>query len=337
MDDEPVISLGNRTPAQCADMSALNYMRQHGTSRWVCSVPKGVEPATDTALLTQLGYRITPDLCSRAWFEALGNGIKTGHDDLCLRCNLISHDGQRLTSHSAGNPDKVETATYVENLRTITDERFNVYDTGTYRSLMVIPNVSSQICAIPPHKIVGSSLDLLQVSGTNKEIVHLLNRFITQARSLPSVGKINGIALWGAGQAFVVPFTIDGAVVTAVPVVKGIAKAVGMEVIEVKGATGNASTDYEAKLQAAITALQRYDFVLLHIEAPDEASHARQPLEKIKILQDIDNRVLRSLLKLSLPLQITVQSDHATSSVTGCHLAIPVEQIVYDLHSFVNY
>ncbi|MDE5797031.1 MAG: hypothetical protein K2H75_07950 [Muribaculaceae bacterium] len=332
MDDEPVAVLGDRTPAQCANMEGLTFMREHGSRQYVRSVPEGVEPATDTALLTQLGYQVTPDFCSRAWLEALGNGINPGPADLCLRCNLINHDGQRLISHSAGHPGKVETKAYVEMLGTIADERFTVYDTGNYRSLLVIHNTSAQIYSIPPHKVVGLSLDFLKVSGTDKKTVDTINRFITEARSLPAVGEINGIAVWGAGRAFIPAFTMAGAVVTAVPVVKGIAKAVGMEVIEVNGATGDASTDYEAKLQAAIKAFDVHDFVLLHIEAPDEASHARNPVEKVRILHDIDNRILRPLLDISMPLQITVQADHATSSVTGCHLAIPVEQIRYNSH-----
>lgn len=331
MDDEPIPELGNIAPATYASMPSLSFMRTHGEVSFQQTVPNGYKASTEIALMTILGYVVGPDFHSRSWFEALGGGLAVNDKDLCLRCNLITHCNNIVESHCGHYPDNDESSGIVAQLNEqFGDEDFYFYGFGNFRNLLIIRNCGANIMAQEPHTLSGYPVDCLQVKADDYYLEKRLNRCITESRTLLREHIANGIAIWSPGRAISVPSKIKGSVVAGVNVVKGIGRAVGMYIIDVPGATGDEFTDYSAKLKAALGELKKEDFVLLHIEAPDEASHERDCQKKVKILEQIDRLVLSPLLtNRTGELRITVQSDHATSSLSGKHLSNPVTVINY--------
>lgn len=334
MDDEPIPDLRYQTPVDHASMHALSYMRSHGTVKYRHTVPEGLVPATDIALLTILGIPIKPDFSSRSWLEAIGGGLTIGKNDLILRCNLISHSNGKIVSHCGYNPSPQECRKIVNILNDqFGNDIFSFHGFGNFRCLLVVRDCMSSIVATPPHTILGETVGLLRIVSDNLWLESRLNQFIEAAQKILEGHIANGIALWAPGRAAIMPRQIKGSVVAGVNIVKGIGKALGMTVVDIPDATGDEFTNYAAKLNAALKALENDNFVLLHIEAPDEASHQLDWRKKISILEKIDRLILMPLLALDEPMHITVQSDHATSSLTGHHLSTPVTVVDYILNA----
>lgn len=336
MDDEPIPVLGNLTPAQYANMPALRYMRQHGSVSMQQTIPQGYMPGTEVAVMNILGCDMPDGFASRSWLEAVGCGINVDADDLCLRCNLISHSNGIVTSHCGKGVNAQQSREIVDILnQQFSNERFNFYGNDNFRKLLIVRGTDVQVSAEAPHMLVGQSLSRLLVKSNDEALAETLNRFIIESRRLLAGYPANGIGLWAPGRATKIPQTkINGALISGVNVVKGIGRIVGLDVMDVKGATGDENTDYHAKLGAALDAFGKYDFVLLHIEAPDEISHCRDSLKKVKVLEDIDSQLLDPILEEKMDLEITIQSDHGTSSITGRHLDAPVEVIKYKCRKY---
>lgn len=332
MDDEPSAALRGLTPRQAAAMPALDAMGRRGAITRVGTIPPGNAPATDVALLCILGQTVPPRFSGRAWLEALGAGISTGPADLCLRCNLVSLKYGRLVSHTAGNISDADAADAVARLnRVIAPEcGMRLYHGCGYRNILVMENCPAAVCAEPPHELLGSEAARLRVTSDDALTEARLNRLIALSRKILAGSMADGIALWAPSRPQPLrQFPHKGAVVTGTHLVRGIARALAMDIVEPAGATGGIDTDYAAKLRAAVGALDDHDFVLLHIEAPDEASHALDPGLKKVVLEAIDRLVIAPLLHLRGNVAITVQADHAASSVTGRHLDIPVESVTF--------
>lgn len=333
MDDEPNPMLRNMTPAYFADMPALRYMRDNG---YVCrqnTIPAGNPPGTEVAVLNILGYDVPTDFSSRSWLEALGLGIEINKDDLCLRCNLITHRNGTLTSHCGEGVTERQCHEIVDLLNTrFGNDRMEFHGNGDFRNLLVVHDAHASIKAEASHTLVGQPVSHLLIHSNDTNLGRILNLCITESRTLLKGYPANGISLWAPGRALhPASHKINGALIAGVNVMKGIGRYAGLSVIDVEGATGDEHTGYRAKLQAALDALKKYDFVLLHIEAPDEASHSRNCMRKVRILEDIDRKLLTPLLREASNIEVTVQSDHATSSLTGLHLDVPVEVIKYKI------
>lgn len=297
MDDEPIPELGNLAPASYAAMPALAFMRAHGEVSCKQTIPSGFEPSTEIALMNILGLHIEPSLKIRSWLEALGGGIDVKDNDLCIRCNLIAHNNVNIVSHCGFNPCYKESNVIIDLLNQhFASDDFRFYCYGNYRNLLIIRNCRSSIVARTPHSLVGHSVNLLNVDSDCHNLAKRLNHCIAEARKILKGHKANGIALWAPGHVVKFDAYIPGSVVAGVNVVKGIGRAIGMNIIDVPNATGDEFTDYEAKLEATIDALKKDDFVLLHIEAPDEISHQRNWKKKIKTLEEIDRLILHPLL-----------------------------------------
>lgn len=334
MDDEPIPAFGNLAPSYFADMPALRHMRKHGVVSRQITIPSGCVPGTDTAVLRILGYDLYPECSPRSWFEALGAGIDVGDNDLCLRCNLISHENGMVSSHSGSEMNARQCAEIVDSLNSnFGREGVEFYGTGDFRCLLIIRDCVASVAADPAHTLVGRDLSELLVSSDDPGLAATLNGIIEDSRDVLASYPSNAISLWAPGRPMRIPGKTAGAVIAGVNIVKGIGRAAGMRVIDVDGATGDEHTDYAAKLHAAIKAFDEFDFVLLHVEAPDEASHQKDSVRKSRILEEIDRRLLSPLLNQKINLDITVQSDHVTSSLSGQHLDWPVEVIQYKLRN----
>lgn len=333
MDDEANPNLGYKTPSHFARMPALRFMRDNGSVSMQKTIPLGNQPGTDVAVLNILGYNVPENFSSRSWLEALGCGIKVNEGDLCMRCNLITHSNGIITSHCGEGVSSQQCNEIIDILNNrFGSGQLEFHGNGNFRNLLIIHDCNASINARPPHTLTGGKLSELQIESGDKALAKILNHCIIESRNLLKDYPANGISLWAPGS----PINLDqyqerGALISAVNLMKGIGKAIGFYVPEVKGATGDENTDYHAKLQAALSALESYDFVLLHVEAPDEISHKKDFLKKVRILEDIDRELLAPLLKEKIDLEVTLQSDHATSSITGMHLDCPVEVIKFKL------
>ena len=335
MDDEPNPLLGYKTPKDIAYMPGLEHMRNSGISSMISTIPDGFKPSTDTALLNILGCSMLCGNTGRSWFEVIGAGIDVKKDDLCIRCNLVRLNNNILDSHSADSLSEKEVSTLIDILnRYYSDEKIRFYKGKGFRAHLVIKDCKADVEAIPPHELLGKDISSLEIESSDCVLKSFLNKIIHDAPIIIEENgfKNIGIALWSADKMPNIRFNnLNGALISGVNLVKGIGKALNMRIIDVEGATGDSNTNYYGKFQAAINALKSEDFVLIHIEAPDEASHNRNPWKKIEILEKIDKFVLSPLFDLNFNLNIKIQSDHATSSITGQHLDIPVEKVEYNI------
>ncbi len=333
MDDESIEALGGRTPRQAAFMPGLDYMCSNGRVKKKVMIPVGNAPATDVAMLNILGQKIPPRFSGRTWLEAMGAGIKTNPTDLCLRCNLIKISDGLVASHSGTNISDEEAKEIIDVLnRNYSTEDLRFYKGNGYRNILVVKNCDVNISAVPVHELVGKDIKSLLLKCNDKKVEQLLNYLIIDSQDLllKTHHRADGIALWAPGYEPSLHFdVISGAMVAGVNLVKGIGRVMGMEVIDVDGATGASDTNYGGKLMASEKALKTHDYVVLHIEAADEASHEKDFRKKIEILEKIDRLVIGPLLGLPMEVEITVQADHATSSITGKHLDSCVDVVTY--------
>ena len=331
MDDEPSSDLGGKTPREVAFMPGLDYMRDNGFTRLMSTVPGGNSPSSETAILKILGNLVEPGFSGRTWLEAIGAGVEVSPTDLCLRCNLIRTENDVIVSHCCEGMADKEAGKIIGLLnRSLGNERISFHYGYGYRNLLVIKDCRSKVMANPVHELVGCDVSSLTVGSNDSDLQFLLNSIICRSRDILSGSAADGIALWSPGHQPSMKFNqLQGAVVAGTNLVKGIGKVCGMKIIDVAGATGDLNTDYAGKCEAALGALEDNEFVLLHIEAADEASHQRNPRQKVEVLEKIDENIIVPMLKCGWNLEITVQADHATSSVTGRHLDLPVEVTTY--------
>ena len=333
MDDEPSYELGGRTPVEVAAMPALDYMKDKGSVCKMSTVPYGNAPSSETAILNILGNHVVPGFSGRAWLEAVGAGVDVSPGDLCMRCNLIRIEDGVIASNCSRGLAAEEAKDIIEMLgRNFGSDKVSFHYGCGYRNLLVIKDCEADVMADPVNDLVGCDVSGLAVGSNDPDLMYLLNSIIFRSREILSgCGKeVNAIALWAAGRKPSMSFIRrPGAVIAGTNLVKGIGKVCGMRIIDVAGATGDRNTDYSGKCRAALAALQDNEFVLLHIEAADEASHQRDPKQKVEILEKVDRQIISPILKCGGDLEIVVQSDHATSSVTGRHLDRPVEVTTY--------
>lgn len=330
MQDEPIPAFNGKTPLEEAYMPFLDKMRIEGRISRHTTVPDGQEPATDVALLNILGYKLQREFSSRSWFEALGAGIEVNENDLCLRCNLISHSDNTILSHCGmGITDEISKLELEILKNNFENDRFHLYHLGGFRNILVIKNCKAMVKCNAPHNLLGSGTNNLQILSDDKEIEGKINNIIRQSLVLLKDFPSNGISLWAPGKDPHLSRKIKGTVIAGTPLVKGIGRATGMNVVKIEGATGDENTDLKKKIAAAFEAIGHEDFVLLHVEAPDEFSHRRDPIGKKHFLEKIDREVFSSLVKDFSGITIRVQADHATSSLTGKHLMQEIEVIEY--------
>lgn len=333
MDDEPVLAFGGKTPKDIASMPGLEYMRKNGISQMMSTIPDGNIPSSESAILNILGCQVMPGFSGRTWLEALGAGVEVAPEDLCIRCNLIRIENNLIFSHCGDGIGDEEAEKIIELLNSnFRNDKVSFHHGKGFRNLLIIKNCRSEVEASPVHELIGCDAMALAVRSKDKALQEMLNDIICRSREILTScsARANAIALWAPGRRPPTHFAFrSGAVVAGINLVKGIGKVCGMQVINVIGATGDNHTDYSGKYMATLKALKEYDFVMLHIEAADEASHQKNAVQKIAILEDVDRFILSPLLTCGLDLEVTVQSDHATSSTTGRHLDNPVEVITY--------
>lgn len=341
--DEPIEMFGGKTVIEAADIPNIDQIVMDGKQGRVRTVPPGMTAGSDVAQMSLLGYDPTVCYSGRAPIEAAAMKIPLDLKDWVFRCNLVTFSDGKMADHSAGHIPTQEAKTLIKDLAKALAEYKNIrFHTGvSYRHLAVVSGMEFNITTSPPHDIIGKKIVKNLPKGKGADF---LNDIIARSQQLFGNHEINRIRadlgeniatsvwFWGQGrkaalERFSTRFGIKGAAITAVDLVRGLARLIGFDLIEVEGATGYLDTNYQGKANAAIEALENYDLVFIHIEAPDEAGHAGDARAKKKALENIDKYIVGPVyetLKLYDSYRILVLPDHPTPVATQAHSDEPV-------------
>ena len=351
MADWPIAEIGNRTPLEAADKPNMDFMASNGALGMVQVVPTEMYPGSDVSNLSILGYDPAAVYTGRSPLEAASMGIVLGPDDVAVRCNVVSlkNDGAdtEMEDFSGGHITTAEAAGLLASLQERMEGKGLRFHTGiSYRHLMVWPGGIDTVETTPPHDIHGKKITeylpkgegselFLAVMEASREVFadHPVNRKRIAEGKLPG----NSVWLWGQGKAPRIPtfkqrFGLSGSVVAAVDLIKGIGIYAGLEVVKVPGATGYTDTNYRGKAEYALRELDHKDFVLIHVEAPDEAGHNGNVREKVKAIERIDNEMLEPILarvREKGDLRVLLMPDHSTPVALRTHAQEPIPFVFY--------
>ncbi|MFH1889087.1 MAG: cofactor-independent phosphoglycerate mutase [Candidatus Omnitrophota bacterium] len=334
MADYPLKEHNNRTPLEVARTPNMDFIAKHGRLGRVKTIPKNMAPASDVANISIMGYDPAKYYTGRGPLEAANLGVELEDRDVAFRCNLVTAGSDTMIDYSSGHISSGEAAILIKFIDDkIGSDRIKFYPGVSYRHLMVVKNGMDErledLRCSPPHDISGQSISRNLPKGDGAGIIIKLmedsrkaleNHEINLVRIDLKENPANMVWLWGQGRNSSMPkfkekYGLTGSVISAVDLIKGLGKIVGLDVIKVPGATGYYDTDYEGKARAALKSLEKKDFVFLHVEAPDEASHNGDLREKITAIERFDQLVVGVILgsfKRSKNFRILVLPDHAT-------------------------
>jgi len=341
--DEPVPELGGRTPLEAAHIPNMDSVARSGRLGRSVTIPAGFTPGTDVGTLTLMGYDPHVYYSGRAPMEATARGIDTTPDQLIFRCNFVHLAEGRMRDFTAGHVAQADAEELIAalNATAFPGERCAFHSGVSYRNLMLLGEaVGLKLECAPPHDIADQPVDCHAPRGEgNGRIRAIMDRArgvladhpVNQRRRAMGEAWATDIWLWGQGVQVPLPglrerYGLRGALITAVDILRGIGVGMGLDLIHVPGATGYIDTDYDAKGRAAVRALDDYDLVVVHVEAPDESAHQGMAGEKVKALERIDQAVagpLLEALRARGDYRILVAPDHATLMRNKAHDALP--------------
>lgn len=344
MADYPLKELGGKTPLEVAETPHMARIAACGVGL-VRTIPEGMEPGSDIANLSLLGYDPRKYHTGRAPLEAASMGIALRPNQVAFRMNLVSlnwrGDGEIvMMSHSAGDISTEEAVQIVEDLKKEFQlPGIELYPGVAYRHLLLWENGPENAVTIPPHNVLGQCMAPYLNNSSNNPVPKLIRRSweilkehpINVERRRAGLGEANSIWLWGQGKAPKLPlfsdrYSLSGGIISAVDLLKGIGVYAGFVPIHVKGATGYLNTNYQGKAEAALKGLASLDFIFVHVEAPDEASHHGDYEEKIQAIENFDQKVVGIIvegLKDFEDYRIMVVSDHLTPITKRTHTGEP--------------
>lgn len=356
MADWAVPALGNKTLLQYAETPYMDLLARMGRTGMLKTVADGFHPGSEVANMSVMGYDLYKVYEGRGVLEAASIGVELEPGDMAMRCNIICVEGETLKNHSAGHITTEEADELIQFLNQhLATERIRFYTGVQYRHLLVIKGGDKRVSCVPPHDIPMQPFRQNMVKADCPEAqstAELLNTLILKSQELlathpvnlkrVSEGKdpANSIWPWSPGyrpkmellsQKY--PLIRSGAVITAVDLIRGIGHYAGLQCIDVEGATGLYTTNYEGKAQAAIEALKENDFVYLHVEASDEAGHEGNIDLKLKTIEYLDKRAIgpiyEAIKNWDEPVAIAVLPDHPTPCEHRTHTAEPVPFLIY--------
>ena len=356
MADWAVPALGNKTLLQYAETPYMDLLARMGRTGMLKTVADGFHPGSEVANMSVMGYDLYKVYEGRGVLEAASIGVELDPGDMAMRCNIICVEGETLKNHSAGHITTEEADELIQFLNQhLATERIHFYTGVQYRHLLVIKGGDKRVSCVPPHDIPMQPFRQNMVKADCPEAqstAELLNTLILKSQELlathpvnlkrVSEGKdpANSIWPWSPGyrpkmellsQKY--PAIRSGAVITAVDLIRGIGHYAGLQCIDVEGATGLYTTNYEGKAQAAIEALRENDFVYLHVEASDEAGHEGNIDLKLKTIEYLDKRAIgpiyEAIKNWDELVAIAVLPDHPTPCEHRTHTAEPVPFLIY--------
>jgi len=347
--DVPIKELGNKTPLDVAKHPNMDWIAREGITGLARTIPQGFPPGSDVGCMSVFGYDPRNYFTGRAPLEAAAQGITLGPDDVAFRCNTVTVKDGVMADYSAGHIESVDSAELIK----AAGERFGknglrFYPGVGYRHLAVVKGTdyAKTICT-PPHDISGKLIDPHLPSGSGSELVRQIMHEsvgvlgahpVNQQRIKDGKAPATMLWFWGQGTAATFPpfqkeYGLKGACISAVDIVRGLGRLVGFAIMQVPGITGYFDTNYQGKAEYALKALDDHDFVLVHIEATDEASHMGDAQKKIQAIEDTDRLVVGTLLeglkRRGGPYAVLVVCDHPTSTLLKTHIAEPVPFAIY--------
>jgi len=340
--DDPIEQLAGQTVLEAAQTTNIDKISIDGRQGVVRTIPNDLAAGSDVALMSLLGYDPMRYYTGRAPIEAVARNIKLARDDWVFRCNLVTISDGKMADHSAGHISTQEAEKLVKELNEVLGSKMLTFYPGiSYRHLLKISSSEFDVRTQPPHDIIGQPVEKNLPRGKGADmLINLMARSqqlfaeheINRVRKDLGENPVSSIWLWGQGkraqmESFKKRFGLNGAVITAVDLVRGLARLIGFDLISVPGATGFVDTNYQGKAAAAIKALDEYDVVVVHIEAPDEAGHSGNEKAKVKAVEQIDKHIVGSVLEALQKYEkwrILVMPDHPTPIATQAHSAEPV-------------
>jgi 2,3-bisphosphoglycerate-independent phosphoglycerate mutase len=346
--DESFEGLGGRTALQASTIPEMDRIAADGIVGRSRNVPDRFLPASDVATLSLLGYDSERYYTGRAPLEAAAMGVVLGPNDWAIRCNLMHVADGKLADFTAGHITSEEGRPLIEAIGAgLSRPGIEFHPGVSYRNLMIYRGgpgdqpFGDETVTDPPHDHPDQPVDEHRPRGPGADLLNdlmvratgiLESHPVNRARIAAGKKPANAIWLWGQGRAPVVPKFVDvhgraGAIISAVDLVRGVGVLAGWTRIEVSGATGYLDTDYAAKGRAAIRALEDYDIVCVHVEAPDEASHEGRADAKVEAIERIDRDIVgpvRGALEGYDRWRILISPDHSTLLRTRAHDRAPV-------------
>lgn len=354
MADEPVEAIGNKTPLEYANTPVMDRLAPKSEIGLAHTIPEGMKPGSDTANLAVLGYDPKKYYTGRSPLEALSIGVPLKDTDIAIRCNIVTvsdddlpYEQKTIIDHSSGEISTKDAAILMEAVqKELNSDIYQFYVGTSYRHLLIWDK--GEVAELtPPHDILGRVIgDYLPEDDKLCEMMRksyniLNNHPINVERAKKGLNKANSLWFWGAGtrpalDSFEGKFGKRGAMISAVDLLKGIAKGTGMFNVDVLGANGTLETNWEGKAEAAVKVLleDNYDFVYIHMEAPDEMGHQGSLERKIKAIEYVDSRVLAAIVdKMDASgedYRMLVMPDHPTPISCRTHTSDPVPYMLYD-------
>lgn len=358
MSDEPIAALGGKTPLEAAKTPNMDQLAKTSSIGLAATVPDGFPPGSDVANLSVFGYDPADCYTGRSPLEAASMGVELGPNDVAFRLNFVwleAHFGKMyMGDFSAGHIATEDASQLIATLQEeLGDDEFTFYPGVSYRHLLVWKNGRDQLQFTPPHDITtysiedhlpkGDGADLL-LNLTNAAQMVLAHHPVNQQRTERGELPANSIWLWGHGRkpkmkTYQQLYGLEGSVISAVDLIKGIGVNAGLKIIDVPGATGYLDTNYRGKAEYAVAALAERDFIYVHVEAPDEAAHGGLLQEKITAIEDFDREVVGTIIE-NLPTigdcRILLLPDHPTPVEKRTHTSDPVPYVLFDSRQVVE-
>jgi len=352
MADYPLEELGNQTPLEYAKTPVMDALAKKGEIGLVQTVPQDMSPGSDVANLSVLGYNPKKYYSGRSPLEALSIGIPMKTDDIAMRCNFVTlseeepYEKKTMIDHSSGEISTEDAAVLVEAVRPVLEEAYTLHVGTSYRHCLIWEK-GKVINLAQPHDILGQCIE--QYLPTEEKLLKMMkdsyailaNHPMNVERKKKGLNPANSCWFWGAGtkpvlDSFEEKTKKKGAMISAVDLLKGIAVGAKMKVINVEGVTGGLHTNYEGKANAALKALLEddCDFVYIHLEAPDEMGHQGSVERKIKAIENLDERIVRTVLEglhqAEVSYRMLILPDHPTPICVRTHTMDAVPYLLYD-------
>ena len=357
MADRPIASLNNKTPLQFANTPYMDMLAKMGQNGLLDTIPEGMDPGSEIANMSVLGYDVPSVYEGRGVLEAASIGVDVLPGELAMRCNLVCIQGDMLKNHSAGHISTKEASILISHLNEklgLGDDIFSFYSGVSYRHVLKMKGGDKNIYCRPPHDIPETLYRQHLVKSTassGDNTAKALNDLIFKSQEVLanhpvnlkriSEGKDPANSIWPWSQGYrpkmkhlseMFPIK-NGVAISAVDLIMGIAVYAGLEVVTVDGATGLYDTNYEGKAKAALEALRHNDFVFLHIEASDEAGHEGDIPLKIKTIEYLDSRIVKPICEdiknWDEEVKIAILPDHPTPCEFRTHTREPIPFLIY--------
>lgn len=354
MADKPIDELDGKTPLEYAKTPMMDALASMGELGMVHTVPTGMKPGSDTANLSVLGYNPKKYYSGRSPLEALSIGVPMKDADIALRCNIVTlseeeenYEDKRIIDHSSDEISTEDAAILLEAVRKeLETDTYKFYVGTSYRHLLIWDK-GEVVELVQPHDVLGQTIgdklpenkDLREMMKKSYEI--LANHPINIERKKKGLNPANSCWFWGAGtkpalSSFEDKTKKKGAMISAVDLLKGIAVGASMKVITVEGANGGLHTNYEGKAEAAVKVLTEdgYDFVYVHVEAPDEMGHQGSVDKKVKAIENLDEHVIKPIVQgmkdAGEDYRLVILPDHPTPICIRTHTGDDVPYLLFD-------